>query len=90
MAGISGVIMANAHQWVHRVENTPATPLMVKRYQYAQLTQAIIEIQNVISHMDGGDGEGGELAPDAVGVEDYKVYQAQGGVAVWDYVRATA
>ena len=40
--------------------------------------------------MDGGDGEGEELVPEAVGVEDYKVYQAQSGVAVWDYVRATA
>ena len=80
----------SAHQWLHRVENTPATPLLVKRYQYSQLTQAIIEIQAVISNMDGGDGEGEELVPEAVGVEDYKVYQAQSGVAVWDYVRATA
>ena len=82
--------MADAHQWVHRVESSPATPLMVKRYQYEQLTKAIIEIQSVISHMDGGDGEGEALVPEAIGVADYKVYQAQSGVAVFDYVRAIA
>jgi len=79
-----------AHQWIHTVESTPATPLLLKRYQYEQLTRAIMEIQATISNMDGGDGEGEELVPEAIGVDDYKVYQAQSGVAVFDWVRATA
>jgi len=80
----------SAHQWTYRVEQTPPTPALVKRHQYLQFANAIAEIQATISNMDGGDGAGEELVPEAIGVEDYKVYQAQSGVAVFDYVRAIA
>ena len=89
----------SAHQWIHTVESTPATPLLLKRYQYEQLTKAIIEIQATISNMDGADGEAESIIdqikddpttilPD--GTEAWQVLTWNGTAWIAGYVRATA
>lgn len=60
-----------------------------------KIAKAITEIQDVISHMEGTDGEGGQFVPkvnpaiEAVPAT-WAVRTWNGTAEVWDYVHATA
>ena len=86
--------MATIHQWINRYQAPlPGGQVISMARPGEKIARAITEIQGAIDNMTGADGEGEEIEgslPDAADVEDYKVLQAQSGVAVWDYVRATA
>lgn len=89
----------NGHQWVNTYKAPLSQGLVINSAKPGEkIALAITEIQAVIDAITGADGKGGEFKtlPDATeqvavaGVADYMVLQVQGGLAVWDYVRATA
>ena len=82
---------ATPHQWKNRYSTPLSQGQVISGARPgAQIARSITEIQNVIDNITGADGKEEELntLPDAEGVTDDKVLQAQSGVAVWDYVRA--
>ena len=83
----------------HQFVNTYRAPLpggqvISQERPGEKIARAITEIQEVIENMQGTDGEGESIAENAnlddSSVVDYKVLQMQGGVAIFDFVRATA
>ena len=87
------------HQWTNRYQAPlPGGQVISTARPGEKIALAITEIQDAIDNMTGADGKGEESKelPDAddeitiSGVENYKVLQVVDGVAVWDWVRATA
>jgi len=83
----------SAHIWTNMGSTSGGTINEVKPGE--KIALAIAEIHSVIDGLTGADGSkeekgvGGGII-DATGVADYMVLQVKGGIAVWDYVRATA
>lgn len=91
---VEGIHDMKKHQFIHTYKAPLGQGLVINTHKPGlKIAQAITEIQNVLMSMQGTDGEGEgleeTLLPDATGVDDYKVLQAQSDVAVWDWVRAT-
>lgn len=82
--------MADAHQWVYRYQAPLAGGQVINQARPGeQIANAITEIQNVISSIQGGDGEGGQSTlPD--GTEAWQVLTWNGTEWIAGFVRATA
>jgi len=87
--------MASVHQWqnVYRAP-LPGGQVISTARPGEKIAQAVTEIQSVIDNMTGADGAGESIAEntklDDASITDGKVFQMQGGVALFDWVRATA
>ncbi len=78
--------------WKHKYPPPIASGTVISENRPGrQIANCITEIQAVIDNITGADGKGEELMamPDATGVTDGKVLQAQSNEAAWDWVRAT-
>jgi hypothetical protein len=81
--------MADAHQWVYRYRAPIAGGQVINQARPGeQIAKAISEIQDVITHMQGGDGEGESTLPLTADLND--VLRWDGSAWVAGYVRAKA